>query len=115
MGFSMEIAQSIYESTATFNRVILRTSAALGIEDADWKSPYELMPEIEKRNETLHGLLLRFMKAYADWHNMQLEITQKPEIATFENLGKQKQLAANRDEARGTFVAALQKIEKPQT
>lgn len=89
---------------------ILKTSKALGIADAEWKSPYELMPEIAERNRGLHRLLLAFMEAYAGWHDQQFEMSHEHKPVTSDDHDELQKLSTERDKTRTAFLAAFHAI-----
>jgi hypothetical protein len=52
-------------------QVIRHVAEQLQVQEADWKSPRELLEDIRDKNEEVHNLLGRFLKAYTacfkDW------------------------------------------------
>jgi len=105
----MSMRISDYDVEALLQFAIRNTAAKIGIDDTDWKTPKELLDEIEARDAATHELLAKFCDAYLEWYQYVKQLDQLGKHGNLD-MGEQEKLVEfeqKRDSTRSAVVAHL--------
>ena len=108
----MSMFMSDYDVEALLQFAIRHTANTLRIEDPSWKTPKELLAEIESVDPQTHAPLAKFCEAYLEWYRYVKQIGDLGKNGNLDRLEQEKlfHLMQQRDATRSTILARIKSL-----